>query len=181
MVIYAPGAQKRTPDLLRSSVVGVFPWNLLTPSFAEREKHFGGQETIMSRFQTPHRPMYFHVERWAARPAWLALSLHNRIDFLDQMGPSLEALYGSGARLVGAVLDDDLAFSPTVRYMAVWAMPRGLEQVRLLERILEAAGWHDYFRLPSDQESTRHRKSLFEYADRRSKRERKGRLSARRN
>lgn len=136
-------------------------------------------------FSTPrkhlHDPMYLHVERWAARPAWLALSLQHRIDFLDQMGPRLEALYGSGARLVGAVLDDDPSFSSTVRYVAVWAMPGGLEQVRLLERILEAAGWHDYFRLPSDREFTRRRKSLFEYADRRSKSRLRERTSARRN
>lgn len=125
--------------------------------------------------------MYLHVERWAARPAWLALSLQDRIDFLDRMGPSLQALFRSGARLVGAVLNDDLASSSTVRYMAVWAMPNGREQVRLLEQILEGAGWQDYFRPSSEREPTRPRQSLFEYAERRLGWDRPLRSSARRN
>lgn len=125
--------------------------------------------------------MYVHVERWVARPAWLALSLQDRIDFLDQMGPSLQSLFTSGARLVGAVLHDGSSAPSGVRYMAVWAMPNGLEQVRVLEQILERAGWHDYFRPFSDRETTHSRKSLFAYADRRTKRGVRGNSSARRN
>jgi hypothetical protein len=124
--------------------------------------------------------MYYHVERWAARPAWLALSLQDRIDFLDRMGPSLQALFRSGARLVGAVLNDDPVSSSTVRYVAVWAMPNGREQVRLLEQILERAGWHDYFRPFPEREQTRSRPTLFEYADRRRRSGFRGNSSARR-
>lgn len=108
--------------------------------------------------------MYLHVERWTARSAWLALSLRDRIHYLDQMGPSFQSLTASGARLIGTVLRDDGASSDGVQYLAVWAMPEGPSQVQLLEEVLDAFGWEDYFRPTTDRRAARTPETFFEYA-----------------
>jgi hypothetical protein len=109
--------------------------------------------------------MYVHVERWVARPAWLALSIPDRISYLDQMESGIRRLLDSGARPIGVVLKEETTPADTVHYGAVWVMPEGSAQVRLLESILEVCGWHDYFRPASDRAAGQARKTLFEYAD----------------
>ena len=109
--------------------------------------------------------MHVHVERWAARPAWLALSIPDRISYLDQMESGIRRLFDSGAQLLGVVLKEEGASVRNVQYVAVWAMPEGPSQVRLLEKILEVCGWKEYFRPLTDRTAERVRKTLFEYAD----------------
>lgn len=108
--------------------------------------------------------MSIQVEVWDARPAWLALSVQDRIDFLDQMAPGMEALTDAGASLVGAVLKEfHSPFPAATRYVAVWSMPDGAEQVQMLNEILEAAGWGEYFREGSNRKVWTAAKSLFQY------------------
>ena len=90
--------------------------------------------------------MHLHIERWIARPAWLALSVSDRIAYLDQMGDAFRALTRAGVRLVGvAVQGAEIPHRTGERYVAAWVMPEGPTQVRQLEKILAAAEWQDYF------------------------------------
>lgn len=87
--------------------------------------------------------MSLYTERWTARPAWLALSIPERIAYLDQLKEGIQALTAAGARLVGLVLNEVPHVS--CQYVAVWAMPDGETLGRRLEEVLEEAGWHHYF------------------------------------
>ena len=96
-----------------------------------------------------------YAEHWSARPAWTALSVHERISFLDQLGPDMDRLRASGAVLIGAALRETKRLHRTdAYYVALWRMPKGESQVRTLDAILAAAGWDRYFApVSSDSEA----------------------------
>jgi len=107
--------------------------------------------------------MYLHVEHWRARPAWLALSISDRISYLGRMGAAVQAPTRTGVRLLGvSVRTDDRSSRPGEQYVAAWAMPGGAAQGRQLEHILAAAGWHDYFAPGSDRGARSAARSLFD-------------------
>ena len=90
--------------------------------------------------------MHLYVELWNARPEWLALSEGARQNYIAQVGPGIKKLGEAGVELGGFALNDpDTPHRSAYRYLAVWKMPGGRSQVRLLEQILDEAGWHDYF------------------------------------
>jgi hypothetical protein len=108
--------------------------------------------------------MHLYVEVWNARPAWLALSIQDRISYLDRMERDMQALLRTGATLVGVALTESArSVSDGARYVAVWVMPEGGAQVQLLDAILDAAGWEDYFERDADRTPTLESKTLFEY------------------
>ena len=109
--------------------------------------------------------MYFHIERWTARSAWLALPLRDRIDYLDRMGPEIQRLREAGVRLVGMVLKDTSTPDEGLYYLAAWAMPEGPSQVQRLRAVLDAFDWHRYFRPATDRADRLARKSLFDYTE----------------
>jgi Asp-tRNA(Asn)/Glu-tRNA(Gln) amidotransferase A subunit family amidase len=90
--------------------------------------------------------MSLYVERWHARPAWLDLSISERVAYLDQMEEGIRALTEAGATVVGLVLKEvGLPDHRDCQYIAVWSMPDGPANVRMLDAILEEAGWGRYF------------------------------------
>jgi hypothetical protein len=90
--------------------------------------------------------MSLYVERWSARPAWLDLSISERVAYLDQMEEGIRALTEAGATIVGLVLNEvGLPPHRDCQYLAVWSMPDGASHVRMLQTILEEAGWDRYF------------------------------------
>jgi hypothetical protein len=90
--------------------------------------------------------MPLYTEHWSARPAWLALSLDERIRYLDQLGPAIDRLVASGVTLLGVVLRESrLLHRSDCHYLAVWHMPAGVSQAHMLESALAAAGWEVYF------------------------------------
>jgi hypothetical protein len=94
--------------------------------------------------------MLLYHERWTARPSWQALSLPERLDYLDRIGPALRALTDAGATLLGAALTESARLDRAgSHYQATWSMT-GPAQVRQLHQALRAAGWHDYFVLGGD-------------------------------
>ena len=109
--------------------------------------------------------MLLYVEVWDARPAWLALSIQDRITYLDQMESSMQALAAAGASLVGMGLrESEAPCLETSRYVAVWSMPDE-QTIRLLNEILTAVGWHTYFKRGEDRSAPVASKSLFQYAE----------------
>lgn len=108
--------------------------------------------------------MSVHVEVWDARPAWLALSIEDRIAYLDRMNERLRAFTQAGARLVGVALTEPTLAAPYgTTYVAAWSLPKGGVQVRMLDTILEAAGWHEYFERDEDRTPTIESRALFRY------------------
>lgn len=90
--------------------------------------------------------MHLYTELWNARPEWLALSEDERKDYIAQVGPGIQKLKEAGIELIGFALNDsDTPYRTNYRYLALWKMPEGKSQARLLEGILEDAGWHNYF------------------------------------
>jgi hypothetical protein len=108
--------------------------------------------------------MPVHVEVWDARSSWLALSIPDRIAYLDRMGADIQALTDAGASLLGMVLRESQ--SPrraSCRYVAVWSMPDD-SCIRRLDEMLAGAGWHTYFTRGDEHGAPIGPKSLFEYA-----------------
>jgi hypothetical protein len=106
--------------------------------------------------------MPLYVEVWDARSAWLALSIDERIAYLDRMNESLHAFTQTGARLVGVALTDPTLAAPYgTTYVAAWSLPEGGVQVRMLDAILEAGGWHEYFDRNPDKTPTIESRALF--------------------
>lgn len=108
--------------------------------------------------------MPLHVEVWDARSSWLALSIPDRIAYLDRMASGMQALTDAGASLVGMVLrESNPPDSSSARYVAVWSMPDE-QAVQLLDRILTAVGWRTYFRRSDERRAPVASKSLFAFA-----------------
>jgi hypothetical protein len=96
--------------------------------------------------------MPLHVEIQQARPAWLSLSISDRIEYLDHVGDALRSLLDSDVELVGFVLNDaQSSTSADYHYIAVWYVPEGRAQIQMLRSILMKAGWDRYFE-PVDRE-----------------------------
>ncbi len=95
--------------------------------------------------------MSIYTERWIARPKWLALSIPERIAYLDEMEAGMREITEDGARLIGLALNEDRRLhNRRCCYVAVWDMPDEDPQGRRLDAVLEAAGWHRYFKRASD-------------------------------
>lgn len=90
--------------------------------------------------------MSLHIEIQSARPAWLSLSIPERIDYLDRVGYGLQSLLDGGVKLIGFVLNEPSAPDRAdYHYLAVWYMPEGRSQIQVLESVLAQAGWDEYF------------------------------------
>ena len=62
------------------------------------------------------------------------------------MEEGIRILAEAGATVVGLVLKEvGLPPHRDCRYVAVWSMPEGAAHERMLDAILEEAGWHRYF------------------------------------
>lgn len=90
--------------------------------------------------------MSLYVEHWIARPAWLALSISDRLAFLDRIGPDMDRFSDAGAELIGVALrETKMLHRSDCDYIALWSMPEGHAQVQELDSILERIGWSDFF------------------------------------
>ena len=89
--------------------------------------------------------MFLYVELWKPRPAWDALPIETREEFLSQLQPSVGKMKDIGVELVGfAVCDEAAANDAHYRYLAVWKMPN-LGHVHMLEKAIKAEGWANFF------------------------------------
>ena len=89
--------------------------------------------------------MHLYVELWKPRQTWLDLPEAERQDYIGQVGPGIGQLTDVGVELVGIAMNsEDVPHRADYRYLMVWKMP-DLERARMLERILEEAGWHEHF------------------------------------
>lgn len=89
--------------------------------------------------------MYLYVELWNVTQKWMDLSIEERRDFFNNLGPEIQKLMDQGVEVTGWALNDEhTPYRSDYRYMAVWKVPT-LDLVEALESSVSDAGWHDYF------------------------------------
>lgn len=89
--------------------------------------------------------MYFYVELWKFRPAWLELTPEERAAWMDTLLGGLQQQLESGVEVVAfAANDRDTPHSSGYDFLAVWKMPNKESAVRF-ENFVEASGLHRYY------------------------------------
>lgn len=89
--------------------------------------------------------MYLYVELWNVTQRWMDLSIEERTNFFDKLGPGINDMLNNGIEVTGWALNDEhTPYRSDYRYMAVWKMPT-LQDVEQLEKAVADSGWHEYF------------------------------------
>ncbi len=89
--------------------------------------------------------MYLFVEKWKARPEWLALSQQEREEYVSKVGHAIKDLLKAGIEIMGFALNDpDTPHRADYRYFSVWKLP-DKELVQKFEQAIEQSGWYQYF------------------------------------
>ncbi len=91
--------------------------------------------------------MYLYVELWKPRPAWNALPVEQREEFLSRLAKGTEQMEALGVELTGFCLcDEGIPFDGGFKYMAVWKMPNQ-GHAYMLDKAVRAEGWENYFEI----------------------------------
>lgn len=89
--------------------------------------------------------MIFFVEMWNATPAWTALSLEERSNYMNQIGPHIQGLIEKGTEILtwapNKVQTDARA---AYDYLAIWRFP-DQETADGFQALVRQAGWYNYF------------------------------------
>lgn len=89
--------------------------------------------------------MYWYMETWRAKPAWLQLDRAGREAFAGKVQALLQALFSDDLKLLGCVLtDEDTELHGGYRYAAVW-QATDRSHIKKIEDGTEKIGWHTYF------------------------------------
>ncbi|HLR25510.1 MAG TPA: DUF6616 family protein [Fodinibius sp.] len=89
--------------------------------------------------------VYFYVEFWRFRPAWIGLTPDERKSWMDKLLAGLGQQIQSGVELIGFALnDEDTTHSSGYDFLAVWKMPNK-EIAMKFEDFVEASGLHEYY------------------------------------
>jgi hypothetical protein len=89
--------------------------------------------------------MYLYVEMWNAKPSWLALSLHERKQFMEKVAEAAAGLKPLGAEMLGAWINEgDVDRRSDQTYFTVFKFP-SKEAVKAFEAIVRASGWYELF------------------------------------
>lgn len=89
--------------------------------------------------------MKTYIEIWKAKEAWLKMSTEERANYMDQLGPAIQGLLESGVKIISWGLNDKNTFiRADYDFFGVWEFP-DQESVISFEKLVESAGWYDYF------------------------------------
>ena|ERR1700704_4834724 len=86
------------------------------------------------------------IELWRPRDSWVELSPEQRGEWMQNVGPSIQAMLGAGVAYLGGGRTEagDKHRDDTHDFFAVWTMPD--DEVRqAFEGAIERSGWYDYF------------------------------------
>ena len=89
--------------------------------------------------------MYWYMETWKAKPAWLALDAAGRQEFAASVKELVGSLASDDLQLLGCVItDDDTELHGGYQYGAVW-QATDRSHITKIEEGTERIGWHKYF------------------------------------
>jgi hypothetical protein len=90
--------------------------------------------------------MKVFVELWRARDSWVELSPEQRGEWMQNVGPSIQAMLGAGVAYLGGGRSEagDQYRATTHDFFAVWTV-RDDNVLRMFESAIEQSGWYDYF------------------------------------
>jgi hypothetical protein len=89
--------------------------------------------------------MYYLVESWKAKPAFLALSREEREAFFAAVGSAIDSLSGLGVQTIGwGRADTDRQHDTSSEWFAIWHAPDAELGTVFLDGV-QASGWYNYF------------------------------------
>lgn len=89
--------------------------------------------------------MITYIELWNAKQSWKDLSVEERGNYLNALGPAIQQLLDSGVQIISWGKNDDSTHSKVdYDYFAVWSFP-SLESAQNFEAMVVGAGWYNYF------------------------------------
>lgn len=89
--------------------------------------------------------MITYIESWKAKQAWLDLSIEERGNYMTALGPAIQQLIENGVQIVSWGTNEGSTFNRAdYDYFAVWSFSN-MEAVRNFEKMVEGAGWYNYF------------------------------------
>lgn len=89
--------------------------------------------------------MYYTVELWTPRQAWLDLSTEEREAYIGSIGPTLEKHAEMGITMMAMCTNDaDTDNRAPHRYFSIVEAPNEAA-AKTFEADVRAAGWYDYF------------------------------------
>jgi hypothetical protein len=89
--------------------------------------------------------MKVFIELWRARDSWVDLSPEQRGEWMQNVGPSIQAMLGAGVSYVGGGRTESGGHrDSSYDFFAVWTVPD--EELRKqFESTIEQSGWYDHF------------------------------------
>ncbi|MEZ6041707.1 MAG: DUF6616 family protein [Planctomycetaceae bacterium] len=89
--------------------------------------------------------MYWYMETWRAKQAWLDLDEEGRLAFATSVKALLDTLFSDDLKLLGCVItDEDTQLHGGYQYAAVW-QATDRSHIAKIEDGTEKIGWHKYF------------------------------------
>jgi len=89
--------------------------------------------------------MYYTIELWTPRQAWLDLSTEERQSYIESIGPTLQKHAEMGITMRAMVTNDaDTDRRAPYTYFSVVESPDEAS-AKTFEADVRAAGWYDYF------------------------------------
>ena len=89
--------------------------------------------------------MITYIELWKAKQSWTDLPAAQRSAYMNGLGPVIQQLLDKGVQIVSWGKSEPATFKRIdYDYFAVWSFPN-LESAQQFEKIVDEAGWHNYF------------------------------------
>lgn len=89
--------------------------------------------------------MYWYVEAWRAKTAWLEMTASERQEFANKVKTLVDSLASNDLKLLGCVITDaDTELHGGYQYAAVW-QGTDRSEIAKIENGTAQIGWHTYF------------------------------------
>lgn len=89
--------------------------------------------------------MKTYIELWKAKQAWLDLSMKERGEYMEQVGPAIQELLDKGIEIISwGTVDADTHNKIDYDFFGIWRVP-SVALAREFEAIVDGAGWYNYF------------------------------------
>ncbi|NRB53676.1 MAG: hypothetical protein HRU41_38850 [Saprospiraceae bacterium] len=89
--------------------------------------------------------MKTYIELWKAKSTWLNLSMEERGNYMEKVGPAIQQFLDKGIEIISwGVVEAETHHKIDYDFFGIWMLPT-VELAREFEAMVEAAGWYEYF------------------------------------